>query len=509
MCDGELLETEQKYGILQCQLPGMPFGTIIGRADTIISHYFLMRVFEELSPLGYLYAFSTNLSKNGLDQGTLIFRRNPADDHSPMAEKKTPPQMCCVVPYGSDKLLLIRCKETYSAVKEALIGQGRWPPGIKSEKTIESVCGSEVVVELKLRGSPWGHNERLDEFMNSSSLILEIIKQCALLKWRLFTTTSFKCEPSGDALYFVKADFCLQDELAMMTPARRDKLWLLDFHKSTHEEIKDSLKKFYQTKPIKEFVYGQDMVELKLEGYPFWTNEVDELSVNTRQMMCRILETLREDGWALKTGLNLAKYGSNGGKSMSNDIQSSMVFSKCESAKLKYACLAPTDIDRLWLINFPSDVSSAIADMIKEYYRPGIMSQDSIDAGSKTIICLNGTPWTTSSTYGLHATSMIMVLISELHKLGWQTLMSANFTSRTVKTESVNADYPVDVQSVYFCCKGSSRRPTAFGTRQRPISSQPKFSELNVSDLEDIHFPAVNLRPSRSASANPSLRVPT
>ena len=57
--------------------------------------------------------------------------------------------ICCVAPTSTDKLVLIRCNESYTAAKEA-ISQG-WPQGVQHERPIESVCG-ETLIEIKLKG---------------------------------------------------------------------------------------------------------------------------------------------------------------------------------------------------------------------------------------------------------------------------------------------------------------------------------------------------------------------
>ena len=49
-------------------------------------------------------------------------------------------------------------------------------------------------------------------------------------------------------------------------------------------------------------------------------------------------------------------------------------------------------------------------------YGPGVAYEESSDAGSKHLIVLNGTPWTQNSSFGLHARSMLNVLLKETSK---------------------------------------------------------------------------------------------
>ena len=62
--------------------------------------------------------------------------------------------VCCIAPTGTDKLVLLRCSETYPATKDAI--KFGWPPGIQSERPMETVCG-ESLIELKLKGISMYH----------------------------------------------------------------------------------------------------------------------------------------------------------------------------------------------------------------------------------------------------------------------------------------------------------------------------------------------------------------
>ncbi len=57
--------------------------------------------------------------------------------------------LCCVAPTSTDKLVLIRCNESYTATKEPILFA--WPQGIQQERPVESICG-ETLVEIKLKG---------------------------------------------------------------------------------------------------------------------------------------------------------------------------------------------------------------------------------------------------------------------------------------------------------------------------------------------------------------------
>ena len=55
--------------------------------------------------------------------------------------------------------------------------------------------------------------------------------------------------------------------------------------------------------------------------------------------------------------MNLSR-NSGGSRAYSNDHKTTFVLSRCESARIKFACISPADVDRLWLLNFPYQVNS-------------------------------------------------------------------------------------------------------------------------------------------------------
>ena len=132
----------------------------------------------------------------------------------------------------------------------------------------------------------------------------------------------------------------------MITPTKRDRIWMQRFDRPTVTAIRGTLLRFYTaSKKLEECdlvgIGDNDTVtmvtpatEFKLKGYPFWTSDSsgivssllknvenkeifltqlqhytqklflftffvigDEGGIATRQTLCRILETLRENGW--------------------------------------------------------------------------------------------------------------------------------------------------------------------------------------------------------------------
>jgi hypothetical protein len=150
--------------------------------------------------------------------------------------------------------------------------------------------------------------------------------------------------------------------------------------------------RFYQTKePEERDYYGAH--EFKIKGYPFACSGSE--AVATRQLICRILEALIENGWKCVTTIDISRKMTD---------KSVLIFRRCESARLKFACLALSDVDRLRIVNFPSQVSNYLRNLISQRYEPGIAEEVARD-GQCYEINLEGVPWTQvrSRTYLFHS----------------------------------------------------------------------------------------------------------
>ena len=93
---------------------------------------------------------------------------------------------------------------------------------------------------------------------------------------------------------------------------------------------------FEKKREYKNYFVDSNVAEYKLKGYPFSCG--GEEGINARQLICRLLETLRDKGWQVLAGVDI-------GPKRSFE-KSNLLMSKCESARLKFACVAPADMDR-------------------------------------------------------------------------------------------------------------------------------------------------------------------
>ena len=151
---------------------------------------------------------------------------------------------------------------------------------------------------------------------------------------------------------------------------------------------------------------------------------------------------------------------------------------RCESARLKFACVAPADLDRLYLINFPHQIGQLLKNTVSKYYLPGVSNEETRDASSIHELVLQGPPWSQNSSFNLHARSMLMMVIKDLATYGWKLVASADVSTKYVHQEN-GIDYPHDVQALYFSFNGLPS-----GTQIPNTASAVSFAELKVCDLE-------------------------
>ena len=405
--------------------------------------------------MGYDVVASSDLSR-AYDQSSWFFKKVDV-------ERGRFPVMC-VAPGGTDKLVLMRASdEVVRCVKQVI--NDTWTLGLQSEKRED--VGKERLNEFKLRGNPWyGEGE---ESTMCRKLLLNLISALAAIKWRLLFATNLK--GGTDSLFFIydmNQAFVDPPALAMLSLNRNDRIRLLHFNRHIATVVKTVILRFYQTKaPDERDYYGA--LEYKLKGYPFASSGSEAIA--TRQLICRILEALRANGWRCKTTIDISRKMTD---------KSVLLFERCEPAELKFACLALSDVDRVRLINFPHQVCKKLRAGIEENYLPGFSSEQARD-GQCYEIDLNGVPWTQNSSYNLHARSMLTMALKETSQYGWQLCASADVSAKYVHQEN-GPDYPIDVHSWFFCFNGVPKStPLPDDYCSVPVS----YAELKVADLED------------------------
>ena len=103
---------------------------------------------------------------------------------------------------------------------------------------------------------------------------------------------------------------------------------------------------------------------------------------------------------------------------------------RCESARLKFACVAPADLDRLYFINFPHQVCQLLKKTVSLHYLPGVAGESNRDASAIHEIVLNGPPWSQNSSFNLHARNMMTMICKDLDTYGWEVTASADISAK-------------------------------------------------------------------------------
>lgn len=458
LCQDESVTGDDKHGSLQFRLPGSPFTLNAGKESSTIGKIFAIRVFEEMNKLGYDIVASSDLSR-AYDQSTWFFKK------SHFERPRFP--VLCVSPGGVDKLAIVRgCDYVIAAVKESI--KEVWPYGIQNEKVDE--VGIDKVHEFKLRGNPWqGEGE---ESTACRKLILQVIGSLGKVKWRLLTSTNLK--GATDALFFIYDEnhYISPEDLAILSLNRNDRLRLINFDYGIRDVVRATILRFFQTKEPDERTY-HGAIEFKLKGYPFCCSGSE--AVAARQFLCRLLEALRNNGWCVYTTVDISRKVTD---------KSVFILRKSESANLKFACVALSDVDTVKFLNFPQQVTRRLRQIIEKSYMPGITDEHSKDASCHEIT-LQGYPWSQESSYNLHARSMLLILLREAFQYGWHLSASADISAKFVHTEN-GPDYPVDVHSWFLSFQGVPRGSSPMVPLDSRNTENPavEYQELKVSDLE-------------------------
>lgn len=451
---------EDKHGSLQLRLPGSPFTLNAGKESSTIGKIFAIRVFEEMNQLGYEIVASSDLSR-AYDQSTWFFRKS-------QPERRPRFPVLCVSPGGADKLAVVRgCDYVVTAVRDSV--KESWPYGIQNEKSED--VSMEKVYEFKLRGNPWQGEG--GESTACRKLILQIIGNLGKLKWRLLTSTNLK--GATDALFFIyDENHCIgPEDLAILSLNRSDRLRLINFEYGIRDVVRSTILRFFQTKEPEERIY-HGAIEFKLKGYPF--SCCGSEAVASRQFICRLLEALRDKGWTIYTTVDLSRKVTD---------KSVFIFRQVESAKLKFACVALSDVDTVRFLNFPQQVARRLREIVDKSYMPKISDEHSEDASCYEIT-LHGYPWSQESSYNLHARSMLLVLLREAFHYGWEINSSADVSAKFVHTEN-GPDYPMDVHSWFLSFQGVPRGSSPMIPLSEPRSPENpavEYQELKVADLE-------------------------
>jgi len=95
-----------------------------------------------------------------------------------------------------------------------------------------------------------------------------------------------------------------RSKFAMVSLNRSDRLRLLNFDSEVETLVSETITMFYQSEqpPVRDY-HGS--TEFKLKGFPFSCK--GEESIQTRKLICRLLEALSTKGWTVLTTLDITR----------------------------------------------------------------------------------------------------------------------------------------------------------------------------------------------------------
>ena len=107
-------------------------------------------------------------------------------------------------------------------------------------------------------------------------------------------------------MFFIQSDDIdmVRPNLAMVSLNRSDRLRLINFDPEVAALVNETLTRFYQSDPLSVKDY-HGSTEFKLKGYPFSCE--GEESIQTRKLICRLLEALSTRGWRVLTTMDISR----------------------------------------------------------------------------------------------------------------------------------------------------------------------------------------------------------
>jgi len=414
--DMEIIRKD-KYGTFGYEVgDGSCFTLGSSKTSSTSGKLFTVRMFEEMYKLGYDPVVSSDLSRSS-DQATWFFVKKTSERPSQ--------RVACLAPGKSDTLVMLRADDRFQDVVRNSILE-YWPLGIQREKTIES-CG-ETLTEIKLNGNPW-IDYAGEENIQCRQMLIHIFGQLGSTNYKLLAGTNIK---GGTDSYFF-----MQDPSYTTTPAnmcmislnKKDRLRLVNCVDMAGP-VRETISRHYGEIQREEEKYGS--WEFKLSEKPWCCS--GELATRSRQLISRISETMLAHGWALSTAIDITR---------SLNDKSVLLFTRAQNYTTNFACIALSDVDRVRLLDFSPSHTQQLREVIERLYLPGVEKQSQRDTSCYEMD-LNGPPWTSNSSFNLHARSALLNVLKKANSLGWRLAASADVSSKYVQ------HYPLDVHSWYF-----------------------------------------------------------
>ena len=190
----------------------------------------------------------------------------------------------------------------------------------------------------------------------------------------------FKKIPGSEKLENIWNMDSSSDALGALSLNRIDRIRLIDFDKPATDAVFQTLKEVYikdnQTAPVIGKYHGS--VEFKLKGSPFDCQGLK--SAESHLMVCNVLQALTHNfGYTIVSTIKVSdKVTSKSSFLMrkSSDLHSENPDKKVQlngnrDCRVKYACISFSEKDKLRLMNFSTDTTDRVIEIVSTYYDPG------------------------------------------------------------------------------------------------------------------------------------------
>lgn len=462
VCDTKQIIVSERDGetSLAYSVPLKSFEFKFQRAQQSMKLNVILRLLQEMYRLGYDFIVASEMSSLNTEYSTLFFK------HSGIPEgQRVGLPLMCIAPLGKDALECLRYTDNVEKSIRNVISTS-WPPGIQDEDLYQAY--GEVLKTFKLKGKPWtAKNE--DAYIESRFLVIQILMTFAIQQWKIQSVVNLRgCNP--DIFYFTPAFTSNNNNLhegmpatvdeflrsgfggssvAILNMKKKNVLRMINFDAEVATVVRTTIARFFNEEPIQHDFSGVTEFVLKghgfLDGGPMFVRE-REHEVAHRQMLCRVLESLRYNGWEVMIAARLSRRTSD---------KSAFIMRRCEPAWLNIACIAPSyQESNIRLIDFPENLRNQLRDVIVSCYMPGTVKEVTSGTVNSHEIKFKGTPWSTNawnSAYNMHAKStMLMLLKYAQETLGCELIASGDFSSKLAFEEERAYSYPAEVHTWFF-----------------------------------------------------------
>ena len=171
------------------------------------------------------------------------------------------------------------------------------------------------------------------------------------------------------------------DALGALSLNRIDRIRLIDFDKPATDAVFQTLTEMYvkdnQTAPAIGKYHGS--VEFKLKGSPFDCQGLK--SAESHLMVCNVLQALTHNlGYTIVSTIKVSdKVTSKSSFLMrkssvlhSYKTNEKMKVNGNNDCRVKYACISFSEKDKLRLMNFSTDTTDRVIEIVSTYYDPGM-----------------------------------------------------------------------------------------------------------------------------------------